>query len=132
MAAGMMITRYDSSLGSFFGIQNGLGVRSIYVLGNDEQKARMLPGTISLKEVFAFALTEPDYGSDAGNLKTTATKVEGGYLLNGTKTWIGNADICTYCIVWAKNLADGNKIQAFVVEKGTKGYNAKNIQNKMS
>lgn len=92
----------------------------------------MLPGCIQLTQIPCFGLTEPDYGSDAGSLKTTAKKVEGGYLLNGAKRWIGNADFCTYCIVWAKNLAEGNKIQAFVVEKGAQGFKVENIQNKMS
>lgn len=80
-----------------------------------------------MKEIACFGLTEPNYGSDAGSLKTTAKKVEGGYLLNGHKRWIGNADFCKYCVVWAKNENDQNRIQAFVVEAPTKGFKVSNI-----
>jgi alkylation response protein AidB-like acyl-CoA dehydrogenase len=87
---------------------------------------------ISLEKIGCFGLTEPDYGSDATSLKTTAKKVAGGYLINGHKRWIGNADICAYCIVWARNEEEGGKIQAFVVENGSQGYKPRKIENKMS
>lgn len=92
----------------------------------------MLPKIISLEQICCFGLSEPDYGSDASSLKTTAKKVEGGYLINGHKRWIGNADICKYCIVWTKNENEGGKVQAFVVTNGTKGYKPSKIENKMS
>jgi alkylation response protein AidB-like acyl-CoA dehydrogenase len=69
-----------------------------------------LPECIKLNKVCCFGLTEKEYGSDATSLKTTAKKVEGGYLLNGNKRWIGNATIADYVIIWAKNEAEGNKI----------------------
>lgn len=80
----------------------------------------------------AFGLTEKDNGSDASGLQTTATKVEGGYLLNGNKRWIGNATFADYIIIWAKNLSDKNKVQAFVAQKGAKGLSTKKIENKYS
>lgn len=77
-------------------------------------------------------MTEPDFGSDATSLRTNAKKVEGGYVINGEKRWIGNATFADYIIVWARNLDDGEKIQAFIVEKGSKGLTTKKIENKYS
>lgn len=65
---------------------------------------------MSLKKIASFGLTEPDFGSDATGLKTTATKVEGGYLINGQKRWIGNATFADLIIVWARNTSEGGKI----------------------
>jgi acyl-CoA oxidase len=65
---------------------------------------------MALKKIVCFGLTEPDYGSDATSLKTTATKVEGGYKINGQKRWIGNATFADYIIIWARNESEGNKI----------------------
>jgi len=78
-----------------------------------------------------FALTEPNVGSDASNIITTAKKTDGGWLLDGSKRWIGgalNGDI----IVWAKNIDDSDRIQAFYVEKETKGFDTKKIEGKYS
>ena len=69
-----------------------------------------MPDLISLKKICCWALTEPDNGSDASSLKASAKKVEGGYLLNGTKRWIGNAGISGYLVIWAKNEAENNKV----------------------
>ena len=79
----------------------------------------------------SFGLTEPLNGSDATGLQTSATKVEGGWILNGQKRWIGNATIGDVC-VWAKNKNDGDKIQCFYVEKGSKGFTPKKIKGKYS
>jgi acyl-CoA oxidase len=85
-----------------------------------------------LKKIACFGLTEPDNGSDATNMQTTARKVEGGYIINGRKRWPGNGSIADLTIVWAKNVSDGNKIQGFVVEKGMKGHSATAIPNKVA
>jgi acyl-CoA oxidase len=85
-----------------------------------------------MNKYICFGLTEPDYGSDATSLKTHATKVEGGYLINGQKRWIGNATFADYIIIWAKNPAENNNIQAFVVTKGSKGLKTSKIENKYS
>ena len=66
--------------------------------------------SIGFKKIHCFGLTEPNNGSDASDLQTTAKKVDGGYLLNGRKRWIGNATFADYIMVWAKNPAEGNKI----------------------
>ncbi len=76
-------------------------------------------------------MTEPDNGSDASALQTTATKVDGGYKINGVKRWPGNATFSDI-IVWARNTSDGNKVQGFLVEKGQKGYEPKKIEGKWS
>ena len=70
----------------------------------------MLADCINLKKILCFALTEPNFGSDATSLETTATKVDGGYLINGQKRWIGNGMIADYLIVWARNMDDGKRI----------------------
>jgi alkylation response protein AidB-like acyl-CoA dehydrogenase len=85
-----------------------------------------------LKKFICFGLTEPDYGSDATSLKTTAKKVEGGYSITGNKRWIGNAGFADYIIIWARNPDEGNKIQGFLVEKGSKGLSTTKIDGKYS
>ena len=97
-------------LALFMFLQNGLGIAVYEACGSDEQKQRFLPDLIALNKFTCFGLTEPDHGSDATGMKTTATKVEGGYILNGKKRWPGNATIADYTIIWAKNATDGNKI----------------------
>lgn len=65
---------------------------------------------MGFKKIFCFGLTEADYGSDASSLKTFATKTEGGWLINGSKRWIGNGTMADYIVVWARNPSEGNKI----------------------
>jgi len=112
-------------------VHNAIGMDVVDQLGDEEQRARMLPDMIALKKITCFGLTEPQNGSDASNLKTSATKVEGGYLLNGQKRWIGNATHADYINVWARNPADGNKVQCFVVEtENCKGLTRSKIEGK--
>jgi alkylation response protein AidB-like acyl-CoA dehydrogenase len=113
-------------------VHDFIGMHSVDCLGDEEQKQRMLPEGVKLNHIFSFGLTEKDFGSDATSLITTAKKVEGGYILNGNKRWIGNAGFAQYIVIWAKNEDDGNRIQAFVVEKGSKGFSTKKIENKYS
>jgi len=95
---------------TFVLVHNAIGTNVISVLGDDEQRKRILTQTINMDKFVSFGLTEPDNGSDATGLKTTATKVEGGYLLNGEKRWIGNATFADYVCVWAKNPLENNNI----------------------
>lgn len=124
--------RADQSLALIMFLQNSLGIAVYEHCCSEEQKARFLPDLISLKKFSCFGLTEPDNGSDATGMQTTARKVEGGYIINGKKRWPGNAVLADYTIVWAKNLSDGNKLQGFVVEKGMKGHTATAVPNKIA
>jgi glutaryl-CoA dehydrogenase len=105
---------------------------SIAHCGSDEQKERWLPAMSRLEKIGAFALTEPDGGSDvAGGLKTTARREGDTWVLNGAKRWIGNATFADLVIVWARDEED-NKVKGFVVEKGTSGFTATKIEHKMA
>jgi glutaryl-CoA dehydrogenase len=105
---------------------------SIYYCGSDEQRERWLPPMRTLELIGAFALTEPDHGSDvAGGLTTTAERDGAGWLLNGTKRWIGNGTFADVTVVWARDVAD-DQVKGFVVERGTPGLSATKIENKLA
>jgi glutaryl-CoA dehydrogenase len=134
LAAGLVtmeLNRGDGSLGTFLGVQAGLAMRSIAMLGSEEHKQRWLPAMARLDAVGAFALTEPDHGSDSVALEATARLDGGSYLINGTKKWIGNGTIADVIVVWARDTGDG-QVKGFLVEKGTPGYNARLIEGKGS
>lgn len=109
------LAKRDASIATFFLVHNSIGMAVVNTLGDEEQKKRILTPAMNLERILCFGLTEPDNGSDASELKTTATKVEGGWLINGKKRWIGNATFGDVC-VWARNPSDGNRVQCFVVE----------------
>ena len=122
------IERGDSGLRSFISVQNSLVMYPIFAFGDDEQKKKWLPLLASGKNVGCFGLTEPDHGSDPGNMKTMAKKVTDGYLLNGSKMWITNGSCADIAIVWAKT--DEEIIKGFIVEKGMAGYDAPEMKHK--
>lgn len=126
------IAKRDASLSTFYLVHNLIGQNVVDYCGDQEQRARILPGTMNMDKYICFGLTEPDYGSDATSLKTTARKVEGGYLVTGSKRWIGNATFADYIVVWARNANEKMAIQAFVVTKGSKGLTTSKIENKYS
>ena len=121
--------RADPSLGTYFLVQSGLGMSSIYQLGSEEQKQEFLPDLAALKKDVCWALTEPGFGSDASGLQSTAEPVEGGFKLNGTKRWIGNATHSGVLIVFARN-TQTRKVQGFILTSGMKGLRTKKIQGK--
>jgi glutaryl-CoA dehydrogenase len=127
----MELNRGDGSLGTFVGVQAGLAMQSIAMLGSEEQKRRWLPGMARLQKLGAFALTEPLHGSDSVALETSARLDGDTWVLNGTKKWIGNGTIADVVVVWARDAADG-RVKGFLVEKGTPGYDAKRIDGKGS
>jgi glutaryl-CoA dehydrogenase len=127
----MELNRGDGSLGTFIGVQAGLAMQSIAMLGSEEQKQRWLPGMARLDKLGAFALTEPLHGSDSVALETSARRDGDHWVLNGAKKWIGNGTIADVIVVWARDTADG-KVKGFLVEKGTPGYDAKRIVGKGS
>ncbi len=134
LAAGLVtmeLNRGDGSLGTFLGVQAGLAMRSIAMLGSPEQKQRWLPAMARLDKLGAFALTEPDHGSDSIALETTARRDGGSYVIDGTKKWIGNGTLADVVVVWARDTADG-QVKGFLVEKGTPGYQASVIEGKGS
>jgi glutaryl-CoA dehydrogenase len=134
VAAGLInmeLNRGDGSLGTFYAVQAGLAMRSIWMLGSEEQKQRWLPPMARLEKLGAFALTEPRHGSDAVALETTATRDGDGYILAGEKRWIGNGTIADVVIMWARDTGDG-QVKGFLVEKGTPGYEGRVINGKGS
>ena len=122
----MELHRGDGSLGTFLGVQAGLAMKSIAMLGSEEQKQRWLPGMARLDLLGAFALTEPDHGSDSVALGTTARRTGDGYVLTGAKRWIGNGSLADVVVVWARG--EEGQVNGFLVEKGTPGYKAEVIE----
>ncbi|CAM3240170.1 MULTISPECIES: acyl-CoA dehydrogenase [Sphingomonas] len=126
------VERIDSGYRSMMSVQSSLVMYPIHGYGSDEQKHRYLPKLASGEWIGCFGLTEPDAGSDPGGMRTTARKVEGGYVLSGSKTWISNSPIADVFVIWAKSDAHGGAIRGFVLEKGMKGLSAPKIENKLS
>ena len=123
--------RADVSLSALVGIHNELIVGMIHEFGSEEQKARWLPGLTDFTQLGAFALTEPDHGSDiAGGLATTARLESGEWVISGSKRWIGSGTIADFALVWARDVAD-EQIKAFIVETDRPGYSATKIGNKI-
>ncbi|WP_121065172.1 acyl-CoA dehydrogenase [Chachezhania antarctica] len=126
------VERVDSGYRSMMSVQSSLVIYPIYAYGSEEQRQKYLPKLASGEWIGCFGLTEPDAGSDPGGMKTRAEKVQGGYVLSGTKMWISNAPIADVFVVWAKSDAHGGKIRGFILEKGMKGLSAPKVANKMS
>ncbi|MCW5747035.1 MAG: acyl-CoA dehydrogenase [Alphaproteobacteria bacterium] len=120
----------DSSYRSAMSVQSSLVMHPIYAYGTEEQRLKYLPKLASGEWVGCFGLTEPDHGSDPGGMKTRATKVAGGYKLNGSKMWITNSPIADVAVIWAKN--DEGTIRGFIVERGMKGLETPKIEGKFS
>ena len=128
----MEMARVDCSISTFFGVHSGLAMGSIYICGSEEQRQRWLPDMAAFNKIGCFALTEPLVGSGAaGGLLTTAHREGDTWILNGQKKWIGNATFADLCVVWARDVSD-NQVKGFVVEKGTPGFTAEKIENKMA
>ena len=123
------VERVDSGYRSAMSVQSSLVMYPIYAYGSPPQRQRYLPRLASGEWVGCFGLTEPDHGSDPSGMKTRAAKVEGGYVLTGTKMWITNAPIADVFVVWAK--LEG-KIRGFILERGWKGLSAPTIEGKFS
>jgi glutaryl-CoA dehydrogenase len=127
----MELNRGDGSLGTFLGVQAGLAMRSIALLGSEAQKRRWLPSMATLETIGAFALTEPLHGSDSVALETSARRDGDTWILNGLKKWIGNGTIADVTVVWARDVADG-EVKGFLVERGTPGHATRRIDGKGS
>ena len=126
------IERVDSGYRSMMSVQSSLVMYPIYAYGTEEQRQKYLPKLSSGEWIGCFGLTEPDAGSDPAGMKTRAEKVQGGYVLNGSKMWISNSPFADVFVVWAKSDAHDGKVRGFVLEKGTKGLSAPKIKGKLS
>ena len=122
----------DSGYRSMMSVQSSLVMHPINTFGSEEQKQKYLPKLSSGEFIGCFGLTEPDAGSDPAGMRTNAKKVDGGFMLNGSKTWISNAPIADVFVVWAKSAEHDNMIKGFILEKGMKGLSAPKIENKLS
>lgn len=123
------LERGDSGIRSFVSVQSSLCMYPIYAFGSEEQRRRFLPAMARGEIIGCFGLTEPHGGSDPANMKTHARRDGGDWVLNGAKMWITNGGIAHIAIVWA-NTEEG--IQGFIVERGMKGFETRDIHRKMS
>ena len=123
------LERGDSGLRSFVSVQSSLVMYPIFTFGSEKQKDFWLPKLSAGEKIGCFGLTEPDFGSNPGGMKTNAQLVDGGYLLNGSKMWITNGTISDVAVVWAKL---NGEIKGFLIEKGTKGFSAPEMKGKHS
>ncbi len=123
------LERGDSSMRSFMSVQSSLCMYPIYAFGSEEQKKQWLPRMAAGEKIGCFGLTEADHGSDPANMKTWARRDGTDWIINGSKLWITNGTIADIAIVWARS---DEGIRGFLVEKGTKGFEAAAIEKKMS
>ena len=123
------LERGDSGLRSFVSVQSSLVMFPIHAYGSDEQKDRWLPAMARGEAIGCFGLTEPQGGSDPGNMKTHAKRDGSDWLISGSKMWITNGTIADAAVVWAMT-DDG--VRGFIVEKGMPGFTAQEIENKFS
>jgi|TARA_B100001013_G_scaffold239897_1_gene147948 glutaryl-CoA dehydrogenase len=124
------IESVDSGYRSMMSVQSSLVMHPINTFGTEEQKEKYLPKLASGEYVGCFGLTEPDHGSDPGGMNTRARKVESGYRLSGSKTWISNSPISDVFIVWAKD--EDGVIRGFILDKGMDGLSAPKIEGKLA
>ncbi|WP_287879132.1 acyl-CoA dehydrogenase [Aquitalea sp.] len=124
------VERVDSGYRSAMSVQSSLVMHPIWAYGSEAQKDKYLPKLATGEWVGCFGLTEPDAGSDPAGMKTRARKVDGGYVLSGSKMWITNSPVADVFVVWAKD--DEGEIRGFVLEKGMKGLSAPKIHGKFS
>ncbi len=126
------VERVDSGYRSAMSVQSSLVMHPIYAYGSEEQRHKYLPKLASGEWVGCFGLTEPDAGSDPAGMRTKATRIDGGYRLDGAKMWITNSPIADLAVVWAKSDAHDGAIRGFVVERGMKGFSTPKIEGKLS
>ena len=124
------VERVDSGYRSAMSVQNSLVMYPIFTYGTEEQRRKYLPKLASGEFVGSFGLTEPDFGSDPGGMKTRASTASGGFRLNGAKMWITNSPLADVAVVWAKT--DDGIIRGFIVERGMKGFSTPKIEGKFS
>jgi glutaryl-CoA dehydrogenase len=124
------VERVDSGYRSAFSVQSSLVMYPIYAFGSEDQRQKYLPKLRTGEFVGCFGLTEPDAGSDPASMRTRAKKVDGGFLLNGSKTWITNSPIADVLVVWTKD--DAGDIRGYILERGMPGLTQPKIEGKFS
>ncbi|AMD00498.1 acyl-CoA dehydrogenase [Halomonas chromatireducens] len=124
------VERVDSGYRSAMSVQSSLVMYPIHAFGTDAQREKYLPKLATGEWVGCFGLTEPDHGSDPGSMSTRAVRTDGGWRLNGTKTWITNSPIADVFVVWARD--EEGVVRGFILEKGMPGLSAPKIEGKFS
>ncbi|KAG5010014.1 hypothetical protein AAZX31_07G142100 [Glycine max] len=124
------VARVDASCSTFYLVHSSLAMLTIALCGSEAQKQKYLPSLAQMKTIACWALTEPDYGSDASALKTTATKVGGGWILDGQKRWIGNSTFADLLVIFARNTTT-NQINGYIVKKDAPGLTVTKMENKI-
>jgi glutaryl-CoA dehydrogenase len=124
------VERVDSGYRSMMSVQSSLVMYPIYAYGSEAQREKYLPKLATGELIGCFGLTEPDYGSDPGGMKSRARAVDGGYELSGTKMWISNSPIADVFIIWAKD--DDGRVRGFILDKEMEGLTAPKIEGKLS
>src|SRR6201993_3553608 len=126
------LERGDSGVPSFVSVQSALCMYPIYAFGSEEQKQTWLPALQKGEKVGCFGLTEPDFGSNPGGMRTRARKVGNDYILNGEKMWITSGSIADVAVIWAKLGEDTDSIRGFLVETDRPGFSARDVHGKWS
>jgi glutaryl-CoA dehydrogenase len=123
------LERGDSGIRSFASVQSALVMYPIHAFGSEKQKDRFLPKLQKAELIGCFGLTEPDFGSNPGGMKTRAVKKGDRWILNGNKMWITNSPLAHLAVVWAKV---DDVVHGFLVERGMKGFETPEIKGKLS
>jgi glutaryl-CoA dehydrogenase len=126
------LERGDSGVRSFVSVQSALVMYPIYAFGSDQQKQAWLPAMQKGEKLGCFGLTEPDFGSNPGGMRTRARKVGKEYVLNGEKMWITSGSIADVAVIWAKVEQEENLVRGFLVETDRPGFRAEDIHGKWS
>ena len=126
------LERGDSGVRSFVSVQSALVMYPIHEFGSEEQKQQWLPALQSGEKLGCFGLTEPDFGSNPGGMRTRARKVGKEYVLNGEKMWITSGSIADVAVIWAKVEDEDDKVRGFLVETDRPGFRAEDIHGKWS
>jgi glutaryl-CoA dehydrogenase len=126
------LERGDSGVRSFVSVQSALVMYPIYAFGSEEQKLQWLPKLATGEKLGCFGLTEPDFGSNPGGMRTRAVKKGNEYVLNGEKMWITSGSIADIAVVWAKSEEHGGKVRGFLVETNRPGFSAQDVHGKWS
>src|SRR5438105_5127789 len=121
------LERGDSGIRSFVSVQSALVMYPIYAFGSDEQRDTWLPKMATGEKLGCFGLTEPDFGSNPGGMRTRARKDGDDYVLNGEKMWITSGSIADVALIWAKSEEHDGKVRGFIVETNRKGFKADDV-----